>query len=169
MSSRSGCCWSAWPRPTSHEGWAAGLFGLGCVAGLVSFVVRWVDGDYLTANIASRGMFVFHAARLFLFAWTAYEGFRYSAMLRRRVALGLAPPLVANQILLWAISATAMVGTISVIMFYAYLLQTHPFDSALAMFALTSLVMVTAGSMWCAFWPPEPLRRWVESHSPTAA
>ena len=36
------------------------------------------------------------------YAWTAFEGVRYRGMMRRRQAIGLADPMVANRFLLWA-------------------------------------------------------------------
>ena len=38
-----------------------------------------------------------------IFAWTALESFRYWNLLRRRVPLGLADPLVANRFFLWGV------------------------------------------------------------------
>lgn len=40
--------------------------------------------------------------------WTVVESYRYHGLMRRRVALGLADPLVANRFLLWG---TAALGT----------------------------------------------------------
>src|SRR5262249_16178730 len=41
------------------------------------------------------------AARVSGVVWMSVESFRYGAMLRRRLRLGLADPLVANRFLLW--------------------------------------------------------------------
>jgi hypothetical protein len=38
-------------------------------------------------------------------AWTAIESLRYYGLMRRRVPLGLADPLVANRFLLWGMGA----------------------------------------------------------------
>jgi len=43
-----------------------------------------------------------HALMLLGFGWTATESFVYFAKLRRRIPIGLADPIVANRILLWA-------------------------------------------------------------------
>lgn len=40
---------------------------------------------------------------LAVYVWTAVEGFRYHALLRKRLALGLADPVVTNRFLLWAL------------------------------------------------------------------
>lgn len=42
-------------------------------------------------------------------AWTAFEALRYHALLRRRMALGLADPVVANRVFLWGFGALVSV------------------------------------------------------------
>jgi hypothetical protein len=42
-------------------------------------------------------------------SWAAYECFRYSAMLQKRVALGLADPMMAHRIWLWGVGAVASI------------------------------------------------------------
>jgi hypothetical protein len=46
-----------------------------------------------------------------VFAWTAFESYRYWWMLRRRAAIGLGDPVLTNRFLLWAVSATSSVLT----------------------------------------------------------
>jgi hypothetical protein len=43
------------------------------------------------------------------FAWPAWESLRYHGLLRRRLSLGLAEPLVANRFLLWGIACSSSV------------------------------------------------------------
>jgi hypothetical protein len=50
-----------------------------------------------------------------VFAWTAAQSLAYHAMLRGRVALGIADPVVANRVLLWAIAGIATVVLYAVI------------------------------------------------------
>ena len=37
------------------------------------------------------------------YVWTAFEGFRYYGMMKKRMALGLADAVVTNRFLLWAL------------------------------------------------------------------
>jgi len=43
------------------------------------------------------------------FAWPAWESLRYYGLLRRRLSLGLAEPLVANRFLLWGVACSSSV------------------------------------------------------------
>jgi hypothetical protein len=49
------------------------------------------------------------ALRELVFVWMAVESFRYWTLLRRRLRLGLADPLVTNRFLLWAAWAFSIV------------------------------------------------------------
>lgn len=94
-------------------------------------------------------------------AWTGLESLRYHRVLRRRLALGLVDPVVANRVLLWAIfglSTTAIVAVNAVIHFGGVASLEHP-ASQLAT-ALGGLV--AGGAMYLAFLPPVAYRRWVE-------
>ncbi len=44
--------------------------------------------------------------------WTALEAFRYWRLMRKRVALDLADPLIANRFLLWTIASLSSVASI---------------------------------------------------------
>lgn len=96
------------------------------------------------------------------YAWTAFEGIRYNRMLRKRIALGLAEPIVANRFLLWALAGivATLWNTVSVY----YLLSganigTHP----------VPLLATSLGGLFSAvlqvliFMPPARYVRWIES------
>jgi hypothetical protein len=102
------------------------------------------------------------AARATAPAWMAIECFRFHAKLRRRLAIGLAEPLVVQRVLLWGIgigaSAIAYAGTVLHRLVYGTGLRAH--DWALSSVSL--LATVTAVCLGLAFFPPAPYRRWVE-------
>ncbi len=94
------------------------------------------------------------------YAWTAFEGMRYRGMMRKRQAIGLADPMVANRFLLWCIA-----GFVSMIwnaVSVSYLLagqniSTHP----------VPLIATSIGGIVCTvlqvliFMPPAWYARWV--------
>jgi hypothetical protein len=101
------------------------------------------------------------------FAWTAAEALRYFAMLRRRVALGLADPLVANRMLLWGlvgISTTA----INFANAGAALRGLNVLRDPPTMIATGLLGVFNALCLWLAFLPPERWARTVRKRAELA-
>jgi hypothetical protein len=111
------------------------------------------------------------AAKSLCFLWACAESLRYFVLSRRRLALGLADPLVTNRFLLWALwsgSAAAVLAlrVFSRISHYG----PHP-DPGLAQLLvigqiLAGLVCFTA--VWLTFAPPAPYRRLVGGRVQTA-
>jgi hypothetical protein len=89
------------------------------------------------------------------------EALRQYGMAKRRMALGLADPLVANRFLLWGLVASFQVAI------QAASLGLHVRGMGILADPL-GLALVTAGSllaaamMWLAFLPPAAYRKFVE-------
>ena len=108
---------STWRIFRPNEPWAFGAFAVGSSIVVLSWVMRLTNGDFLAEQIDTAGNATFHITRVVVFAWAAYESFRYQGMLRRRLALGLADPVVIQQIFLWGVSAVAACGISVTIIF----------------------------------------------------
>jgi hypothetical protein len=102
------------------------------------------------------------------FGWTAVESLAYWALLRRRVALGLADPLVVNRVLLWgAVGLSTTVINLAngvagwrgvdVLRDPSTMLVTGIFGS------------FNAVALWLAFLPPERYVRFVRRRAPGAS
>lgn len=102
------------------------------------------------------------AARALAPAWMAFECLRYHGMLRRRLKLGLAEPLVVNRFALWGIAigaATCGYGvSIAHRCVYGTGLQAHVW--AMDLVALTAVIAATGITL--AFFPPGRYRRWID-------
>lgn len=93
------------------------------------------------------------------YVWTAFEGFRYYGMMKKRMALGLADALVTNRFLLWALCGLVSLtwNTVSAVCLIAGvdLRSTVPLLSTSAGgFANTILIVLI-------FMPPAAYTRWV--------
>lgn len=93
-------------------------------------------------------------------AWTAAEALRYHARLRRRLAIGLADPVVVNRFLLWGsgcaiacLSSLGMIACVSAGMDVA----VHP--ATLLMTAASGLVIAVC--WYLTFLPPARYQRWL--------
>jgi hypothetical protein len=129
--------------------WALTLTG--CATLLVAgwFLVGTLDPGGSAARSA-----IYQGMRGAGMAWAAFECFRYSGKLQRRVALGLAEPMVAHRIWLWGVGASASLFTIGLDL--VTLLSTGAsLVSTSAGLNVTSVVgVIGTGSIALAFFPP---------------
>lgn len=158
--------WAVTRRVFRPEGRFAGwLFAVGSVITLSAFAVRGLDGEFAQVTAGSRGHAIHESARVVMLGWMAYESTRHYLMLRRRQKLGLADPMTTNQLMLWTVSGYATLTAASVIVWWSFVLRTHPLDSPVAIAILVAMMVVIGVSMWCAFFPPTALRRRVAARA----
>jgi hypothetical protein len=98
------------------------------------------------------------------YAAIAWSGIRYYSLLRRRLSVGLADPVVVNRILLWNVAASA------VTLQYSYAFATpwlnSLFDATKLAPAFTGMLgLVIALSITHAFYPPRGYLRWIEKQT----
>jgi hypothetical protein len=147
-------------RPDSRAAAFASAVGMATL--LVSFLIRTADGSLAGARLEGSGLLLLLGGRFVAFSWNAFEAFHYYAQLRRRMALGLADPVASAQILLWGVAAVAMMGTSGLIIGSVFGLGQHPLAIPEVTGAIVLTVCVTSVAMWCAFFPPAPMRRVLE-------
>lgn len=98
-------------------------------------------------------------------AWMALECFRFHAQLRRRLAIGLADPLVVQRVLLWGVgigaSALAYAGTVAHRLVFGTGLRVHVW----ALSSVSVLGTIAAVCIGLAFFPPSAYRRWARRES----
>jgi len=103
--------------------------------------------------------------------WAMIESYRYYVLMRRRLALGLVDPLVANRFFLWG---TGSLGTLLAIWTSSipFMLMSNP-GRALAVAPLVQMVTATFGVVtviiyYLTFFPPTAYKRWVTGAAATA-
>jgi hypothetical protein len=99
-----------------------------------------------------------------LYVWTAVESFRYRALLRRRIPLGLADPLVADRFGKWGWTGVFGLGSITP----AVVAQLSGGDPNSPAHHLVVGVCGLASSvvLYFAFLPPAAYVRWVRQNAP---
>jgi hypothetical protein len=94
------------------------------------------------------------------YAWTALEGIRYRGMMRKRQAIGLADPMVANRFLLWGIAglvSMAWNGISAAYLLAGQNIGVHP----------VPVIATSLGGLVCTvlqvliFMPPAWYARWI--------
>lgn len=112
-----------------------------------------ISGPWVPLGLSARG-----AAP----AWMAIECLAFYRKARRRLAIGLAEPIVVNRALLWGVgigaSALGYVVSVAHRLIYGTGLRAHE----LALGLVSALALVAAACISLAFFPPEAYRRWIE-------
>lgn len=97
--------------------------------------------------------------------WVAAEAFRYWRLMRKRVSIGLADPLVANRFLLWTIASMTTVASIWSVevptyLGYARMSPESEHVTQIAMLCTALFGIATIATYWLTFFPPT----WYQSH-----
>jgi hypothetical protein len=161
----SGIAFFNWKVFRADCAWGRRFFAALFAALVGAFVWQAASPGFLAAA-ENRGYGV-HALEIVtgvVLAWASLESVSYALKLRRRLALGLADPLVADRVRLWAYA-----------MLSAQILN-HLSIAAVAVgkdfvtwryggVVIFVLGLVAAFSMWLAFLPPDAYRRYVVARS----
>jgi hypothetical protein len=103
------------------------------------------------------------------FGWMSVESLRYYARMRRRQALGLADPVVANRFLVWGagegMATFVVVALLVVTVVQGGMLASDPIVSA----CVTLAGLVNALVWWLTFIPPKAYLRWVQGSAAQGA
>jgi hypothetical protein len=91
------------------------------------------------------------------YAWASFEAGRYYTLMRRRVRLGLADPIVTHRLLLWSVAAGTTVTTSLLFVAARFLEGGRPRPDMLV--ATYLLLIVGAGANWLVFFPPSAYTR----------
>jgi hypothetical protein len=150
-------------RPGSR----AGRLGFAaCVAGLaIGLAAQWWQSEPTPVPVAHAGFWLSLATQIGAYLWAASESFGYWWMLRKRVALGLADPLVANRFLLWGIGTSAVIG-IWLHMGASIARRAQASMTDVDFLVIAALGFTCAVTCWIAFLPPRGYVRRFERVSP---
>ena len=120
------------------------------------------------------------SARLVPFVWVATESLRYRSLLQRRVAIGLADPLVANRFLLWGLwsavlAVMAFADPLARFWYWSLTGTTTEWIAAVGRPIIDVVVPFSAACgvaavtlLFLTFFPTASYRRWVEQRHAVA-
>lgn len=135
-------------------GWARALVALCCLFPIALCSAQLLGDGIVSYVVSPVGPWRWHgAAAMLTVGWAALESSRFHMLMRRRVALGLADPVVSDRVKLWAIGMTSAFATsgIGVIMEAMGLVMVQTVVGAAVIAVLGSL---SAAATWFAFLPP---------------
>ena len=155
----------------SGERWATALTAL-LLAALWSGGIGWeLENGFRDAGVGN-GFWVLRYAVIWTYAlWPMVESYRYYALMRKRLALGLVDPLVTNRFFLWgsgSLGTALATWTAS----SPFLMTAHP-ELALAWMPAIQIATATIGVATVViysltFFPPAAYRSWVVGAAPAA-
>jgi hypothetical protein len=148
--------------------WARGLVLASALALCASFGVWAAGGQHSRVTGSTPANLAFDLARIAPYAWGALESFGYFDSLRRRLRLGLADPVIAQQFLLWGVSSASM-AAIFLVVTAARHSGHEPLEWAPSMLAMTLFGFTSAATIHTAFFPPRFWRRWQAARQARAA
>jgi hypothetical protein len=151
--------------------WAAALTMLGSGAALLATAATvWLAFGIESSEEKFR---VVRAWEILLFTsaaagflWSAVEAFRYHAMLRRRLALGLAEAIVTNRVLLWGLTGVSA-GAALVILTLLRLMDVNYMNAPVALFTAAACGFLASVCLYLAFLPPAAYLRWLDRGAPS--
>jgi hypothetical protein len=139
--------------------WGLGFAMAGALLALAAALLRVLPGEMTPEHDPSLVMLLSRLAGLGVYVWGAIEAFRYWGMMRRRLALGLAEPLVTQQFLLWGIAATAAALNAPLLLAAAFVADAPIVDVPVLFLPLQACMLVSSFGLWLAFFPPAFYRR----------
>ena len=147
------------------ERWAAVLVVAMLSLSLGAFVGFALHGTFSSAEIPSHLFVLEFIGRIGGSVWMAAEAARYHGMMRRRLALGLADPVVTDRFRLWVGAAVS-----SVVMLMASVPPVFLPPTAVFLLSLDTAILGLAGLSAAvfyslAFFPPAAYRRRLEAQS----
>jgi hypothetical protein len=154
-------------RPGS--GWARAAVLAAAALFAITFAGRLATGAYTLPVRLDGWQHLSSANVIACLLWGSFESLRYHGLMRRRVRLGLADPVVANRFLLWGLGIGAagvgsLVGNLAMLATGSAMAELDGVTLSNSLFGLASAVL-----MWIAFLPPSAYRSWIEGRARSAA
>jgi len=148
---------TVWKIFRSSDRWALALVGVTTAAAVPWFLLVLTSEGVPVAS-SSVLLLVLRGGGML---WATLECFRYSALLRRRAALGLGDPIIAHRIWLWGLGAGFTLLAIGLDI-GSWVLAGQAFINTPLGLVLAALTLAGALSIAFAFFPPVRYARRME-------
>jgi len=157
-----------------QERWARVLFWVASAGSIGAVALLFLDGGSQREDAAS--LLVLNSLRTASYGWSFAEAFLYWRQMRKRAALGLAEPLVANRFLLWSTWSGGLA------LCFGFVLATRiagrmlgagaelmPTVFPLIRIVLGAAIFTSAAAIWLCFFPPRRYTDWILRRAAAAA
>jgi hypothetical protein len=156
-----------------NEPWARGLVALAAVTLTTGFIGYGLTGGFTHGRFEGLWFWLYYGTYAVGAAWVMVEPLRYYGLMRKRLHLGLAEPLVVNRFLLWGIGSVGrflMVvgGAIPAVIFAGQKTELVPGSVSFMLIAIALVGLGVAISYWLTFFPTQGYVRFIERRHGTA-
>ena len=136
------------------QGWAMALVSSIGVLLVAAFAMQTLTSGWVDFAHHERGPWLFGTwLGVGIYVWSNVEAWRQERMLARRLALGLADPVVANRMRLWALAmAAALIA--SATLAACQLLGVPVAGTTMGLMITAVVALVAPACLWLAFLPP---------------
>ncbi len=141
---------------------AAVFLGAAVAAMALGFLGSGMLGDWRGFRNDHPWIWIEVVAQILVYGWACAESLLFHVKLRRRIAVGIGDPLVANRFLLWGLYAGSYCA--SQILFSAALASPDGYTN-LDPFSIV-FTLLGVGALWLAFFPPAGYRAWLQARRP---
>jgi len=154
---------SVFRRDSWWATWLVGAIVVSLVAGLAG--TAWI-GDWEGIDpLANPWYWLEYFGSFAPYIWIAAEGCAQHLKARRRLKLGLVGAMACNRFLLWGIAGLLWVILESIRTANDFVNALTGQWSELLNFGIAAFEVIPVAIIWCAFFPPEFYRRWVEGRA----
>lgn len=156
-----------------EEAWARALVVLGAVYIAASYVALGLSGHFRNPVFAGLWYWLHYLPPALCACWVTYEAFRYYGILRKRLALGLADPVVTNRFLLWGSASVCGMVIVALgaspTLYQGLDLATVAKISSAVLSAMSLLGVVAVALYWLTFFPTRAYLGWIARRAPSTA
>jgi hypothetical protein len=155
--------------------WARGLVWLSAITLATGYLGAVLSGGFSRGTLAGVWIWLIYGTYTAAAAWVMLEPLRHYAVMRRRLRLGLADPLVANRFLLWGIGSVCrfvmlVMGVIAALLSRHIPPEIWPTVASITLIAVAVAGLGVSVSYWLVFFPaPAYVRLITRRHAAVGA
>jgi hypothetical protein len=144
-------------RPDAAWAGALALAGIAGLGGTLALLAASPDEALGVAGHSDIGL------KIATLCWASLESLRYWLRMRKRVAVGLTLPLVANRFLLWGFATACGAAAFAIVDAGLVWVSIDSARFAWLRIGLSLFGIAASVCLWLAFVPPESYRRYIAS------
>jgi hypothetical protein len=138
--------------------WARGLVWLSAITLLAAWVGAGLSGGFSRGTLTGVWIWLLYGTYTATAAWVMVEPLRHHAVMRKRLRIGLADPLVANRFLLWGTGSVCrfvmlVMGAIPTLLFHHIPPEIWPTVVSITLISVAIAGLGVSVSYWLVFFP----------------